>query len=125
MDSAVRAVRRAVPALAAAPTTRARVGASALVAAAPRPADAPRLLDLAGAVQPREDRAVDPARVPLPAVPAGANAAARVRPGAAAPPAAPCGAGVVAGGGRAVPGRVQGRAQRHQLERDRRRLRRR
>ena len=37
------------------------------LAAAPRPADAARLLDLAGVLQPRQDRAVGPARLPVPA----------------------------------------------------------
>ena len=90
-----------------------------------RPADVPGLLGLVGLLQPRDPRAVGAAHLPVAAVPAGADAAAGVRqgpPARAAPVVVPC------------PGwssrsiflvGFRDRAQRHQLERDRRRLRRR
>src|SRR5450755_31858 len=95
-----------------------------VVAAAARSADAARLLDLAGAVQQRADRALGPARVSVPALPAGADAAAGVRQGR--PPRAGAAGGaramVVAGAG--VPGRVPSRPERDQRQRHRRRVRR-
>ena len=55
------------------------VAQAAPVAAAPRPADAARLLGLAGVLQPRRHRAVGAARLSVPALSAGADAAAGLR----------------------------------------------
>ena len=99
--------------------------APAADAAASRSADAARVLDLAGVLQPRQDRALGPARLPVPAVSAGAHAGARARQGRPARTAANRRPDPLAGRRDRVPDGVPDRAQRAQLERDRRRLRRR
>ncbi len=116
VDPAVRAVHRAVLAIAA------PAGAPP-VAAAPGSADAARLLGLAGVLQPRRDRALGAARLPVPALPASADVGARVRARAPARAAAAARPDDLAGDRSRVPGRLPDRPERDQLERDRRRLR--
>ena len=116
MDPAVRRVLRPVHT-----ATQAR-SQLRLVVAAPRPADAARVLDLAGVLQPRPDWALRAARLPVPALPAGADAVARLRSWPPARAAAAAGAGLLARDRDRVPGRISDRAERHRFQRDRRRL---
>ena len=99
----------------------------AVLAAAPRPAGAALLLGLARALQPRPHLRVGPARLPAAALSAGADARAdaKAAPGVrrrrtAAAPARP---GAGARDRRRLPDRLPRGAQRHRLERRRRRLR--
>ena len=109
----------------------------ALLAAAPRPARAAVLLGLARLLQPRPHLRLGSARLPAAAVSAGAHArAAPARAGMGSPPtgrptrsftaaAAPARANALACARRDLPARLPHHAQRHRLERHRRRLRRR
>ena len=118
MAAAVRAVRAAVRQL-----------PPAVLAAAPRPARAALVLGVARVLQPRPHLRVRAARIPAAAVPARAHARAaapRRPPARGYPPAtAPAAArtDAVARARRGLPARLSHRAQRHRLERHRRRLR--
>ncbi len=103
---------------------RGPVRAQTAVASAPRSARPARVLDLAGLVQPRPGRPLGAARLSLPALPARADAAPGGRKGP--PPRAGAAArpDVVADRRARVPDWLSRRAQRGQLERHRRRLRR-